>query len=190
MVAVFFVAAKAFTNAHFMADTGGYVVSILAYNRVAEYVVENPNVANFLAENSFWDFGHLLWRPLGLVLFKLFYPLTSHIVGSDPAHNVLFLLMAVNFVAGLLSVLLLYLLLEKLTSRRWIAVFVTVCFIFTNGLLNFMQTVSPNFARGWQCHRTAYGNRDSRACCLVRLDLSYISATTVYSSNDFYCAIR
>lgn len=142
MVAVFFVAANVFTNAHFMADSGGYVVSILAYNRVPEYVVENPNVANFLAENSFWDFGHLLWRPLGLVLFKLFYPITSHIVGSDPAFNVLFLLMAVNFVAGLVSVLLLYLLLEKLTSRRWIAVFVTVCFIFTNGLLNFMQTGS------------------------------------------------
>src|SRR5689334_20725219 len=142
LVAAMYVAASLFTNAHFMADSGGYVVSILAYAGFAEYVVENPNVANFLAENSFWDFGHLLWRPLGLVLFKLFHPLSSLIVGPDPAHNVMFLLMAVTFIAGLVSAVLLYLLLDKLTNQRWLALFVTACFIFTNGLLNFTQTGS------------------------------------------------
>jgi hypothetical protein len=140
LVAVLYVAAIIFTNAHFMADSGGYVVSILAYTGVDEYVAENPAAANFLAENSFWDFGHLLWRPLGLVLFKLFHPLSSRIVGADPALNVIFLLMAVNFLAGLGSAVLLYLLLDRLTNRRWLAVFVVACFIFTNGLLNYAQT--------------------------------------------------
>src|ERR1041385_1222716 len=87
LVVASYVAATAFTNAHFMADSGGYVVSILAYAGVDEYVAENPAAADFLAENSFWDFGHLLWRPLGLVLFKIFSPLSSRMVGPDPAHN-------------------------------------------------------------------------------------------------------
>src|SRR5215467_13862797 len=103
LVAALYVAGSVFTNAHFMADSGGYVVSILAYAGVDEYVVENPTAGNFLSDNSFWDFGHLLWRPLGLVLFKIFHPLSSLAIGPDPAHNVMFLLMTVNFVAGLAS---------------------------------------------------------------------------------------
>ena len=142
LVAALYVAASIFTNAHFMADSGGYVVSILAYDGVDEYVAENPEAANFLAENSFWDFGHLLWRPFGLVLFKLFHPLSSLFVGADPALNLMFLLMVVNFVAGLVSAVLLYLLLDKLTNQCWLAVFVAACFIFTNGVLNYAQTGS------------------------------------------------
>jgi len=146
LVAALYVAASVFTDAHFMADSGGYVVSILAYAGVDEYVVENPTAANFLSENSFWDFGHLLWRPLGLLLFNIFHPLSSLAIGPDPAHNVMFLLMAVNFIAGLVSTILLYLLIELLTNRRWLAVFVTACFMFTNGLLNFTQTGSSYIA--------------------------------------------
>lgn len=146
LVAALYIAASVFTNAHFMADSGGYVVSILAYAGVDEYVVENPTAANFKAENSFWDFGHLLWRPLGLLLFKIFRPLSSLAIGPDPAHNVMFLLMAVNFAAGLASALLLYLLIDSLTNRRRLAVFVTACFIFSNGLLNFTQTGSSYIA--------------------------------------------
>src|ERR1044072_4727516 len=146
LVAALYVAASVFTDAHFMADSGGYVVSILAYAGVDEYVVENPTAANFLSENSFWDFGHLLWRPLGLLLFNIFQPLSSLAIGPDPAHNVMFLLMAVNFIAGLVSTILLCLLIELLTNRRWLAVFVTACFMFTNGLLNFTQTGSSYIA--------------------------------------------
>jgi hypothetical protein len=58
----------------------------------------------------------------------------------------MFLLMAVNFIAGLVSTILLCLLIELLTNRRWLAVFVTACFMFTNGLLNFTQTGSSYIA--------------------------------------------
>lgn len=142
LVAALYVSASALTNALFMADSGGYVVSILAYAGLDEYAVENPTANDFRAENSFWDFGHLLWRPLGLVLFKLFRPISSLVVGSDPAHNVMFLLMAVNLLAGLVGAVLLYLLIDSLASPGWLAVFVTACFIFSNGFLNFTQTGS------------------------------------------------
>src|SRR5262249_26491084 len=146
LVAALYVTASVFTNAHFMADSGGYVVSILAHAGVDEYVVENSTTADFRAENSFWDFGHLLWRPLGLLLFKIFKPLSSLVIGPDPAHNVMFLLMSTNFVAGLVSVMLLYLMIDSLTNRRWHGIFVAACFIFSNGLLNFTQTGSSYIA--------------------------------------------
>lgn len=146
LVAALYVSASLFTTAYFMADSGGYVVSILAYAGVDEYVVENPTAADFRAENSFWDFGHLFWRPLGLLLFKIFRPLSSLVMGPDPALNVMFLLMTVNFVAGLVSTVLLYFLIDSLTNQRWLAVFVSACFIFSNGLLNFAHTGSSYIA--------------------------------------------
>lgn len=146
LVAVLYVSASVLTNAHFMADSGGYVVSILAYAGLDEYTVENPTAADFRAENSFWDFGHLLWRPLGLVLFKIFTPLSRMVVGPDPAHNVMFQLMAVNFLAGLIGAVLLYLLIDSLTGKSWVAGFAIACFILSNGFLNFTHTGSSYIA--------------------------------------------
>lgn len=146
LIAALFICAVGFTNAHFMADSGGYVVSILAYAGVDEYIAENPVVGDYRSENAFWEFGHLLWRPLGFLLFKLFTPLSSLTVGSHPAHNVIFLLMSVNFVAGLVSAILLYALINRLTGRRWTALFVTICFIFSHAFLNFTQTGSSYVA--------------------------------------------
>jgi len=146
LVVLLYVAAMGVTNAHFMADSGGYLVSILAYAGEEEYVAENPVVRDYRAQNSFWDFGHLLWRPLGLLLFKVFRPISGLVVGADPALNVLFLLMSLNFVAGLVSAVLLYALIKTLTGRRWLAVFVTSCFILSHGFLNFTQTGSSYIA--------------------------------------------
>jgi hypothetical protein len=154
LVAALYIGAVVFTNAHFMADTGGYVVSILAYAGIDEYVAENPVVRDYRSENAFWEFGHLLWRPLGLLLFKAFTPLSSLVVGPEPAHNVLFLLMSVNFVAGLLSAILLFVLIDKLTDRRRLALLVTICFIFSHAFLNFIQTGSSYIA-GLACLMTA-----------------------------------
>ena len=140
LVAALYTVAVAFTKAYFMGDSGGYVASILAYAGVGEYAHENPAVNSFRGDNVFWNFGHLLWRPFGLLLFKVFTPLSSLVVGPDPYYNLLFQLMSANFVAGLLSVLLLYFLLDKLTGRRWLALFLTTLFIFSYGFLNYAQT--------------------------------------------------
>lgn len=125
-----------------MADSGGYVVSILAHAGVREYVEQNPLVDDFRSENAFLEFGHLFWRPLGFLLFKIFSPVSSLVLGADPAYNVLFLLLSVNFVAGLVSALLLYALIDRLTAHRWLALLVTIGFIFSHAFLNFAQTAS------------------------------------------------
>ena len=140
LVAAIYIFAVAFTQAYFMGDGSGYVVSILAYAGVPEYVVEVPAVGDYRGLNAFWNFGHLLWRPFGWLLFKVFTPLSSLVVGRDPFYNLLVQLMAANFVAGLLSVLLLYFLLDKLTGRRWLSFSLSILFIFTYGFLNYAQT--------------------------------------------------
>lgn len=132
-----------FTNAHYMADTGGYVVSILAYDGIPEYVQENPVVRDHLSENPFWDFGHLFWRPLGFALFNVAGRLSSLVVGPAPNLNVLMILMALSFVAGLACVLLLHAVLRQTTGRLWAATLVTIAFIFSHAFLNFTQTGSP-----------------------------------------------
>ena len=146
LVIALYLFALAFTNAHYMADSGGYLVSILAYAGVEEYVVENPVVGDYRSENSFWDFGHLLWRPFGLLLFKVFAPVSSHAVGPGLGYNLRILLMSVNYLAGLLSALLLYALIDRLTARRWLAVLVAGFFIFSHGFLNFAQGASSYVA--------------------------------------------
>lgn len=129
-----------------MADSGGYVVSILAYAGNEEYVSENPVVADYRSQNSFWDFGHLLWRPLGLLLFRVFTPLSSLVIGTDRGDNVRILLMWVNYLAGLFSAVLLYALVHRLTGRRWLAVVVSGFLIFSHGFLNFAQGASSYVA--------------------------------------------
>jgi hypothetical protein len=140
LVAAIYTVAVAFTKAYFMGDSGGYVGSILAYAGIPEYVLQIPAVADYRAENSFWNFGHLLWRPFGWLLFKVFTPVSSLVIGPDPFANVLLQLIAANFVAGLVSALLLYFLIDKLTERRWLAVVVSAFFIFSSGFLNYAQT--------------------------------------------------
>lgn len=146
LVAGLYVSALGFTNSHYMADSGGYVVSILAYAGIPQYVAENPVVADYRSENRFWDFGHLLWRPLGLVLFRVFTPVSSLVVGPDPGYNARILLMWVNYLAGFISVLLLYALVKTLTNRVWLAVLIALFFTFSHGFLNFAQTASSYVA--------------------------------------------
>ncbi len=122
-MAVVYLVATSVTNAHFMADTVDYVESVLT-------------------GSEFWEFGHLFWRPLGWILFQVSEPVTSRIVGADTETNVLVTLMALNWVAGLASVLLMYRLARLLSQSRRAALLVTAAFALSHGFLNFAQTGS------------------------------------------------
>src|ERR1043166_8777951 len=86
--------ATAVTNAAFMADTHDYVTSILT-------------------GVEFWEFGHLLWRPLGWLLFHALAPLTGLLTGAegplplDARAQATLVLLALNWLARLAAALLL-----------------------------------------------------------------------------------
>jgi len=78
-----YIVATMLTDAFFMADTLDYVNSIESYLR-ADY-------------SNFWEFGHLFWRPLGLILFKLVHPLSADFAGPDQQANIYWTLLALNW---------------------------------------------------------------------------------------------
>ncbi len=124
--------ATSLTRAIFFGDTRAYTFSILNFMRG-----ERPA---FWEDNSFWEFGHLFWRPLGWLAFRIAHPLTSLIVGSDPRANIGICLFWMNWTTGLLSVLVLNLLLKTVSGRVWSANLLTLAFLFSQAFLNYSQT--------------------------------------------------
>ncbi|HLL17025.1 MAG TPA: hypothetical protein VK388_18335 [Pyrinomonadaceae bacterium] len=124
---VAYVFATLLTDARFMADTSDYVDSIVARERGVYY--------------NFWEFGHLIWRPLGWLLWQAAEPVARLFdAGADTRAGVTWLLVALNWVAGLLCVLLFNALAARLLPRRlWIASVATVALIFSHGFLNNAQ---------------------------------------------------
>ncbi|HZI87284.1 MAG TPA: hypothetical protein VFD48_10640 [Pyrinomonadaceae bacterium] len=86
---------------------------------------------------SFWEFGHLLWRPLGWLSFNLLEPLMS---GIDRRAGVTLTLLVINWVFGLLAVFSLYALVFQLTQKSWAAFAAATAFIFSNAFLNYVQS--------------------------------------------------
>lgn len=121
-VFVVYLLATLFTAPHFMADTVWYADAILSNDK-----------------SRIWEFGHLLWRPLGSAVFTAFSPLTQLVMGTDPRANVVFVLVMLGWLSGLMSALLLYAFVRRICQREWIAVVVTSGFIFSHGFLNFSQ---------------------------------------------------
>lgn len=128
LVLAVYLLATLFTSAHFMADTADYVDSIVSFAGGRYY--------------DFWEFGHLFWRPLGWLLYDLCRPLTRLAAGPDVRFNVIIVLVALNWLAGLISVGALHGIVGRFCGRGRIVNLVTISFIFSHGFLNFTQTGS------------------------------------------------
>ena len=127
-VAVYLVATL-LSDAYFMGDTPGYTTSILAYE----------HGGSFNWDNAFWEFGHLLWRPLGHLAFHLFSPITTRVVGGDERLQLTLSLMFLSWLSGLFSVVFLRRLLGQFVES-WIANVIVVGACFSNAFLNYAQT--------------------------------------------------
>lgn len=110
------------TDAHFMGDTVGYVNTILT------------------GGSKIWEFGHLLWRPLGWLASVALRPLTRLAVGDDVRANLTFTLVALGWLAGLMSALLFRGLVSRVCRHEWACNVATIAFIFAQGALNYSQT--------------------------------------------------
>lgn len=128
VVLIAYILATRFTDAYFMGDTWIYVSDMLK--------------AKSLGAN-FWDFGHALWRPFGWLVSGLFYPLDPLGIGEDRRAHVTFTLLGINWVAGLISALLVHALASRFSNRRWVAYFITAVFLSSNAILNYAQTAQP-----------------------------------------------
>ena len=116
------------TGAFFMADTVDYADDV--YGRY------------FGLNNTFWEFGHLLWRPLGWVLLRTLSPLLDFFAGRDPRIQVTYIFVALNWLAGLACVFLLRAFLRRLSIRPAIVNGCTLALLCSNAFLNYIHSGS------------------------------------------------
>ena len=117
------------TGAFFMADTVDYVSSVLRHEQGFNFV--------------FWDFRHLLWRPLGWVLFHCSKSVVSYADEVDARAGITHIFIALNWIAGLFSLLLLRQILRRFCDREWAVNFALLTFLFAQGFMNFLHGGSP-----------------------------------------------
>jgi hypothetical protein len=121
LAALMYVAATAATAALFWGDTVDYA-------------------ENALDGRHFWEFGHLLWRPLGWLLARALLPLPDFLGGRDGIPGAAALYLAVSWLCGLGATLLLRGLLSSVVRRPWAADVATLFFVLSQAFLNYAQS--------------------------------------------------
>jgi hypothetical protein len=112
-------------------DTPVYVDAILR--------VVNGGSAKFWDQGgflSFWEFGHLLWRPLGWLAFKLLNPFFD----ADLRAGVTRSLVILNWLFGLVAIFSLQGLVNHISTKPFAAFIATTGLIFSNAFLNYVQS--------------------------------------------------
>jgi hypothetical protein len=134
--AAVYVLATWLTNAFYMGDTSFYgaMVANVAGGRSYQLWETTGNY-------SLWEFGHLLWRPLGVAAFPLLKPLARLSIGAEDLNPAaVYAMVALNWLAGLLSVVLMHALVRRVCRTTWIVYLTDAAFIFSQAFLNYTQT--------------------------------------------------
>jgi len=88
-----------------------------------------------------WEFGHLLWRPLGAILAPLFFAAVPDRLGEAPRIKLAFGFLAVNMLAGLGIAALLYDLFRRLAGWKTAAL-LTFGLSWSGGFLMYVLSGS------------------------------------------------
>ncbi len=126
----------ALTGAHFMADTNVYTQAILRHQYGG-----GPVDYHLTTSNPFWDFGHLLWRPLGWLCFSL-NSRTHWFANQNQRAEVILTLVGINFLTALACVILFFLLAKKIIGTPWPAMLATLGFFSADAFLNYTHSGS------------------------------------------------
>lgn len=123
IAATVFIASVYLTTPYFWADAADYVDSVTDFHRGKYY--------------DFWEFGHLLWRPLGWLVWTTFFDL------SDPylwRYQIFKVFQWFNLAAGFGSTLLMAYILRRIGVRDLINLLIVAAFVSSHAFLNFTQT--------------------------------------------------
>ncbi len=118
------------TRPDYFGDTYGYVQSVLKFDRGGFAPSENP----------LWDFGHLYWRPLGWLFFKLFGGLTTYAHTGEQNLAVTAVYVCLSIIAAFVSVIFTQSIALRVSGRRWIATLVTTAFLCFYAFLDYDRT--------------------------------------------------
>lgn len=135
MLLLFYFSAWLYTSAHFMADTNVYTQAILRHQHGGVAVDYRLSTSN-----PFWDFGHLLWRPLGWAGFVLSKPVNGALGLQGERAEVLTTLIGINFLAALSCVVFFFLLATRLLNETWPAFLATIAFCTADAFLDYAHS--------------------------------------------------
>jgi hypothetical protein len=123
------------TQAHFMADTNVYTQAILRHQNGGADVDYR-----LMTGNPFWDFGHILWRPVGWLCFVIARPITQLFAPQSQRAGVLFTLLGINFLASFACVLFFFLMAKKVTGHEWAAAVAVLGLFSADAFLDYAHS--------------------------------------------------
>lgn len=106
----------------------------------AKEVAENIGRSPFGRNSSLWEFGHLLWRPLGLALYAVSSPVLSALTDWTPLMMSAWVLTAVSALCGVVTVYLWYQLLLPVVRSRKTSFLITLAVACTHGFLLYTHS--------------------------------------------------
>lgn len=115
-----------------LGDTSNYA------GMVAEHFGQSP----FGTTDSLWEFAHLIWRPLGWLVLTLIEPLLNAFTDWTTFMKAAFALIAINWVAGIITVVLWYRLLIDLMKSRTIAFIIVLAVACAHGFILYVHSGS------------------------------------------------
>ncbi len=126
---ILFVALYAATFPYNTGDTSVYVDEILKYGQ-----------SDGAKPALIWEFGHLLWRPLGYLIWHLTQPLTSSWFRGNPLLEVEAVLFGLNFVGGAVLSVAVYSITRKLGLIRPLALAVSISIPLSSAVLDYVHS--------------------------------------------------
>jgi hypothetical protein len=123
-----YVLVSLFTTPEYMADTVGYARDIVGHT----YDRSVPQL---------WDVSHLLWRPLGSLVYGGLRLLnsSSSVRDGDVRKTVLAVLVVLSWISGCVCVLTLVAILTQFFRERASITLTALAFIFSQAFLNFSR---------------------------------------------------
>lgn len=92
-------------------------------------------------EAPFWEFEHLILRPIGLLLWRLLGGLIERLLGFDSFTQVAAILFGLAWLGGALAIHSLRRICEALGIAKTATAVTLVAFLFTSSVLNFSQAL-------------------------------------------------
>lgn len=129
-ISVIYFTVLAVTRPDRFGDTGSYVHDILLFDRGSFSGYPNP----------LWDFGHVCWRPLGWLLYKLFGAATPYFSTGEESLAIATVMIAFTMACGFLSVVLVQSLALWILDGHWSANLVSASFLCFYSFLNYVHT--------------------------------------------------
>lgn len=140
LVVLFCGVAFSLTEPRFYADTANYALHIVQHWQGLVSPGRDP----------LWDFGHVIWKPLGFLLWRV----TGGPQSSLPIVHAAHMLIAVSILATCLGALLLYLLCANYTGKAWVGFATAIGYVSTHAVLNYAQT-GTSYIPGTVCQIAA-----------------------------------